>query len=127
MTTSRGHYGVLIFITIVAGLFSRQILVIPAVVGDVLWAVMMFLIIRFIFINSELKTIALLALVICYFIELSQLYQAPWINNIRENTLGALVLGRGFLWTDLIAYTLGISLSLWVANIFKSDGKQKDV
>ena len=40
-------------------------------------------------------------------IELSQLYQAPGLNRIRLTTLGGLLLGYIFLWSDLLCYGLG--------------------
>jgi hypothetical protein len=50
-----------------------------------------------------------LALLASYAVELSQLYQAPWINAIRGTTLGHLVLGSTFAWQDLVAYTFGVA------------------
>nr|WP_255564746.1 DUF2809 domain-containing protein [Pedobacter sp. HMWF019] len=85
---------------------------IPLIVGDVLYAVMMFLIIRFFLLRSSYRKIALISLSICYLIEISQLYSAPWIDQIRNTTLGALVLGRGFLWSDMIAYTIGVAICI---------------
>ncbi len=41
-------------------------------------------------------------------VEISQLYQDPWINNIRNTLIGHLILGKGFLWSDLLAYTIGV-------------------
>ena len=41
-------------------------------------------------------------------IELSQLYHAPWIDAIRRTRLGGLVLGYGFLWSDLACYAVGV-------------------
>jgi hypothetical protein len=55
--------------------------------------------------------IALIALGFCYAIEISQLYQQDWLNQIRNTRLGALILGRGFLWTDFLCYTVGIQLA----------------
>lgn len=40
--------------------------------------------------------------------ELSQLYHAPWIDGLRATRLGGLVLGFGFLWSDLIAHAAGV-------------------
>ncbi|MEC1172420.1 DUF2809 domain-containing protein, partial [Bacillus paralicheniformis] len=37
------------------------------------------------------------------------LYHAPWIDAIRAVPLGGLILGYGFLCSDLLAYVLGIS------------------
>ena len=47
---------------------------------------------------------------ISYLDELSQLYQAAWINQIRATTIGRLVLGSAFSWLDLLAYTVGVGL-----------------
>ena len=55
---------------------------------------------------------ATVSLLIAFSIETSQLYHAPWIDGIRQTTLGGLVLGFGFLWTDLICYTVGIILGV---------------
>lgn len=35
-----------------------------------------------------------------------------WINAIRKTTIGALVLGHGFLWMDLISYFIGITIAV---------------
>jgi hypothetical protein len=66
------------------------------------------------------KQIAFFSLLFCYAIEVSQLYQAPWINAIRNTTLGALVLGSGFLWSDLLAYALGVGMAFLIEKfVFK--------
>ena len=68
--------------------------------GDTLWAAMVYCGIRFLFPS------------LCsYCIEISQLYQADWANTVRNTTLGALIFGHGFLWSDMICYTVGVSLS----------------
>ena len=40
------------------------------------------------------------------------LYHAPWIDNLRQTTLGGLVLGFGFLWSDIFCYTIGIIIGV---------------
>lgn len=55
------------------------------------------------------------ALANCYTVELFQLYQAPWINSIREKPIGHLILGSAFDWLDLIAYTVGVGLG-WLTD-----------
>lgn len=44
---------------------------------------------------------------ISYLVELSQLYSPPFLAALRRTTLGGLVLGYGFLWSDLVCYTAG--------------------
>jgi hypothetical protein len=67
--------------------------------GDVLWAAMIYWGFRFLW-ATEPKITALYAFTFCFLIEISQLYHAPWIDQIRQNRLGGLVLGFGFLWSD---------------------------
>ena len=113
----RSIYLLLIIIVIAFGILSRKVAQIPLITGDILYAVMMFLIIRFLLIRLNYKVAAVISLSICYGIELSQLYQAPWINHIRDTTLGALVLGHGFLWSDIVAYTAGTGICLLASQI----------
>jgi hypothetical protein len=107
-------YALFVLIVIALGLLSRKTAMIPLIVGDVLYAVMMFLIISFLFIRLSFRHIALISLSICYLIEFGQLYTAPWIDRIRATTLGALVLGRGFLWSDMAAYAVGTAICLLI-------------
>ena len=54
-------------------------------------------------------SVAILALLVCFAIELSQLYHESWIDNIRANRLGGLILGSGFLYSDLLSYSIGVT------------------
>lgn len=111
---SRFFYLVLIVLTIAFGLFSRKIAypylpqIINDYLGDAIWASMIFFIFRFTFFNKDTRFIAIISLAFCFLIEISQLYHAPWIDAIRITTLGGLVLGSGFLWSDLLAYYIGV-------------------
>jgi len=69
--------------------------------------------------------IALVSLLFCYLIEISQLYHAPWIDAIRNTRLGGLVLGFGFLWTDIIAYTMGIGIMLAIESVYFGSKEKK--
>lgn len=114
---SRLLYGSITILAIILGLDSRKLSAylpqfINLYLGDALWALMIFSGFGFLFTNIETKKLSLLALMFCYFIELTQLYHSGWIDNIRRTTLGGLVLGYGFLWSDLIAYTVGISMGI---------------
>ncbi len=102
---------------IAAGLVSRKMAFIPLWLGDALWAVMIYLLMRMIFIHTCIIKIAAWSLTFCFAIEISQVYQAPWINHIRSTLIGHLILGQGFLWSDLIAYTVGILTIAIVENL----------
>ena len=62
--------------------------------------------------KAPIKNIAIISLIFSFGIEISQLCQAQWINTIRETTFGSLVLGHGFLFSDLICYTIGILIGV---------------
>jgi hypothetical protein len=111
---TRFRYGLLIVAVIAAGILSRRIAFVPLITGDVLYAVMMFFMIKFLLIHAGKRKVAAISLSVCCLIELSQLYDAVWINQIRNTTLGGLVLGHGFLWSDILAYTAGTALCLLV-------------
>ena len=78
--------------------------------GDTLWAFMVYLGLCFLFPKWSAVKVAIYALSFSYAIEVSQLNQQEWLNNLRDTRLGALVLGRGFLWSDFLCYTVGVVL-----------------
>jgi hypothetical protein len=53
-----------------------------------------------------------ISLGLSFLVEISQLYHAPWTDSIRQTTLGGLVLGFGFLWSDLACYSVGIAVGV---------------
>ena len=79
-------------------------------VGDILWAAMIYWGFKFLFVQESKRT-AFYALIFCFSIEFSQFYHEPWIDEIRNNRLGGLVLGFGFLWSDLVCYWVGVLVS----------------
>lgn len=80
-----------------------------AYLGDSLWAAMIFTGCGFLFQKMKSMLTGIISLAFCFSIEISQLYHAEWIDQIRDTSLGGLVLGYGFLWSDIAAYTLGVS------------------
>jgi len=117
-------YAVLTIIVIILGLGSRKFAyVLPDLLndylGDALWALMIFIGVGFLFHKMKTKKLAFLSLLFCYGIEISQLYHADWIDNIRATTLGGLVLGYGFLWSDLLAYTIGVGMGMLCELMFR--------
>lgn len=110
---SRIVYSIALVAIVAAGLASRRFgHLLPSFVatyaGDTLWASMVFVGLALLFPRAGTRTLALAALAIAVADEISQLYHAPWIDAIRATRLGALVLGYGFLWSDLTCYTLGV-------------------
>ena len=78
--------------------------------GDTLWAIMVFFGISTVVPNARVSHRGMVSLAFAYGIEFSQLFHTPWIDAIRQTTLGGLVLGSGFLWTDIVCYTAGVTI-----------------
>ncbi|HDR6314710.1 hypothetical protein COJ27_15155 [Bacillus cereus] len=115
---SRLLYALFTIVIIILGLSSRKLAfalphLLNAYLGDALWALMIFTVFGFLFPKIETKKVAFISLLFCYGIEVSQLYHAGWIDSIRATTLGGLVLGYGFLWSDLVAYTIGVGIGMF--------------
>ena len=117
--SKRRNYLLLTLLVIVLGLLSRKMSActldfVKLYLGDILWAMMVYFGCRFLFVNMRKRVACVLALVFSYLIEISQLYHAPWIDAIRATALGGLVLGFGFLWSDILCYTVGVLLGIIV-------------
>lgn len=96
------------------GLASRHFSITPLFVGDILWATMIYFIVRFFFINKPVSIIATISLLFSFAIEFSQLYKAPWIDSIRPTLFGRLVLGATFNWGDMVCYAFGVGIGVLV-------------
>ena len=109
----------MIALVVALGLGSRRFgrslpWVVAAYAGDTLWALVAFLGIGLVLPRASTWRVALLAMSFSVLIEMSQLYHAPWIDSVRHTTLGALVLGQGFLWSDLACYSVGVGLGILI-------------
>jgi hypothetical protein len=107
----------LIATTAVLGIGSRHYAhdlpgFIAAYAGDTLWALAAFLGFGLLLPRASIRTVAFLAMAFSVAIELSQLYHTPWLDSIRQTTLGGLILGFGFLWSDLACYAAGVGIGI---------------
>jgi len=123
MIQTRIKLFLLISLIVVLGLVSRQTDWIPLFIGDILYAIMMFFIVKAINVRISIVKTASAALAITYVIEFSQLYQAEWINSIRRTVIGRPVLDQGFLWSYLAAYAVGIVIAFSISNIIKRESQ----
>ena len=118
---NRLYYFVALAVTLFVGLMSRRYTVggdfIHDYVGDAIWAGMIYLGFRFLMPSAKIKPAVIAALVFCYAIEISQLNQSDWLNQLRSTTIGGLILGFGFLWSDFLMYTIGIFVAAWLDNL----------
>lgn len=106
----------LAIVTLVLGFASRRpASALPRFVslyaGDALWAALVFWLAAAAWPRARTAHLAAAALAFAVAIETSQLYHAPWIDAVRATRAGALVLGFGFLWSDLACYAAGVGLA----------------
>ena len=129
MSTKRKRwiYFVLIVINIPLGLGSRKLspelpYLAATYGGDVLSASCIFFGIRFLAVKAPLPQVALISYIVCVAIETLQLYQAEWIQKIRHTPPFGILLGYGFLWSDLICYAFGVLIGFLVALLVERRG-----
>ena len=97
-------------VLIALGLLSRRVKFVPAACGDALWAMMVYCCFRIVLIRKPLVISAAAALIASFAVEFSQMLTPDWLVKIRSTFLGHMLLGQGFLWSDLLAYTIGIAV-----------------
>lgn len=102
---------------IALGLLSRRINGIPDACGDALWAMMVFCCWRIVLVLRPLKIVAVVALITSYLVEFSQILSFDLLVRLRSTFLGHMLLGQGFLWIDLLAYTIGI-IVIYIITVF---------
>ena len=115
----RTNYLVAAFFMGALGLFSRRFSnLLPDFIsqhaGDMLWSMMIYFGFRFLLLGKKILLAMVGSILFCFGIEFSQLYQADWINELRNSTMGALILGKGFLVVDLVRYLSGIAIACLV-------------
>jgi glycopeptide antibiotics resistance protein len=112
----------LLIIDAICGLGSRKYAsylpnLIAAYTGDTAWTLAVFLMLGLLAPRLSTWSVAALALMISFTVELSQLYHAPWIDAIRDTTIGHLALGSGFDPTDLACYTVGAGIGVMIETL----------
>lgn len=107
----------LLAITVAVGLGSRRLGsslpdFLVSYAGDTSWALALYLFLGLILPRWRTGRLAALALLLSLLVEVSQLYHAPWMDSIRQTAVGGLILGFGFLWSDLVCYATGVGLGV---------------
>lgn len=118
------RYLALALLTIVGGVLSRVlhsgVPLLDKYLGDALYAVLVYLLLRALQPGRRLPITALVALALMAAIESFQLTDIPDIMAHSGNVilkLVAIALGTGFHWHDMLAYAIGI-MSAMLADIF---------
>lgn len=101
---------VLFIVEVLIALYVHDRIVRPYV-GDYLVVILLYCFVKA-FINASPLTVAIGVLLFAYLIEFLQYFNfLEWIG-LEKNKFARIVLGHGFEWLDLVAYTLGIGTLL---------------
>lgn len=87
--------------------------------GDIIWAGMFLFFLRIFLGRMYLLKLAFICYLLGVSVEFLQLYHAPWIEAIRQTRVGGLMLGFGFLWSDIICYAVGTAIAYCMIRIIE--------
>lgn len=117
MLKLRIHISLSILLTVLVGLVSRTTFAlnfIPLGIGDFLYATLIYLSVLWLIPNKKPTVILCMSIALCFIIEISQLSTWTWLLNARDTTIGKLILGNDYRFSDLVYLTLGCFLGLIV-------------
>ena len=114
-----------IAVLIALGLLSRRVKFVPAACGDAWWAMMVYCCFRIVLIRKPMVISAAAALIASFAVEFSQMLKPDWLVKIRSTFLGHMLLGQGFLWSDLLAYTIGIAVVYGITALIRQGVMKK--
>jgi hypothetical protein len=92
--------------------------------GDVMWAGAFLFLLRGIFNRTKAWKLALTCFGLGVLDEWSQLWDFEWIVAARQTYIGRLMLGVGFLWSDIVCYAIGTLLALGIILFIERTGKK---
>ena len=128
--TRRMVFACSIIITIIIGILSRafqtQNIIFDKYLGDMLYAVLVYLLVSFVWTSAAPLTKLLLATIIMILIEAFQLTGIPLSFRRSESValqILAFALGTGFSFLDIIAYLAGIVLVYLVDGQLVTSGR----
>lgn len=87
------------------------------VIGDIIWGAMITWWVSAIAPRTSSRARILAAVVICFTVEVSQLYHTPGLDTLRSTTMGKLTLGSGFDPRDLVAYVTGVLAASYLERV----------
>lgn len=75
--------------------------------GGIFYEIFWCLVIFFIYPSLKSHLIALIVFIVTSALEFTQLWHAPFLEQIRESFIGRTLIGTSFTWTDFPYYAIG--------------------
>jgi hypothetical protein len=83
-------------------------------IGDMLVVILIYCFVKT-FINTKLIPTAMLVLLFAYFIEALQYFKIVNILGLQQYKLARIIIGISFSWVDILMYTIGIGIVIFVS------------
>lgn len=103
---------ILFVVEVLIAIFAHDPIIRPYV-GDVLVVMLIYCFVKS-FLNTPVLATALYVLLFSYVIETLQYFHFVNRIGLKHSSLARTVIGTSFAWTDLLAYTIGIGIVLYV-------------
>ena len=105
---------ILFFVEVLIALYMHDAIIRPYG-GDYLVVMLLYSFIMT-FIDAPVRTVAYGVLLFAYVLETLQYFNLVTLLGLQDNKIASTVIGTGFAWTDLLAYTLGVLSIVWFEN-----------
>lgn len=79
---------------------------------EIFWCLVIF----FIFSRFSPLKIAITVFIVTSALEFTQLCKAPFLETVRKNFIGRMLIGNSFTWTDFLYYLVGCILGCFLMN-----------
>lgn len=106
---------ILFFTEVIIALFAHDAFIRPYF-GDFLVVILLYCIGKS-FINISVIKLSVAVLIFSYIIETLQYFNFVKIIGLENCKIANVILGNSFAWNDIIAYTLGITLVVFIENL----------
>ena len=108
---------ILFVVEVLIALFVRDSFIRPYF-GDYLVVILIYCAVRT-FVNASPLKVAIGVLLFAYLIEVLQYFNIVDKLGLTDNEIARTVIGYGFEWWDMLAYTLGIATVLIIESFFR--------
>ncbi len=81
--------------------------------GDFLVVILLYCLIKS-FIDIPVLSLSISVLLFSYMVEILQYFNFVQLIGLEDSRLANIIIGNSFAWKDLLAYTFGILLVLWL-------------
>jgi hypothetical protein len=106
-------FTILLFLTeVIIALFVDDAIIRPYI-GDTLVVILIYCGVKSFF-DFSVIPLAIGVLLFSYTIEILQYFNLVHMLGLQESKLARIVIGNSFAWGDIIAYTLGFVIILWL-------------